>query len=462
MTALSQLPQKEICILSNEDCVGKAMRIMDEKKLSAVLFALSEKEWSLAEKGDLFFYPKTRILLDCHFLPLPLIENDKEFQDLLDLFMHSGSKYCIIVDNSGHPQNFIAESEFYQLQEKTTINKALFDHKQKLDLAMEAGKLAWFTIDCKTRSIDFGDLKARSPGYLPQDFHKLSDFLDLVHGKQRKLIQKLYEQLLAGEIQSLKQDYQLFCKNGTYQWFRDTAVLHQQNDGYNFIYGISVNIDEQKNKQEQLEKTLEHNRVLLKEIHHRVKNNLQIISSLLSLELKDVKDEIARNKMEECRERIQTISLVHKALYENDDMSRVNFSQYIEKFIDNISRLCDEREIQFYTKIDSYPLSVDYAVPCALIVNELVTNSIKHAFNNRGSGRIDIDFTTLPNQKFRLSVKDNGQGFSEDFDLETLESLGMLLIKNLAFQLDADLKLQNQGGALVSLEFFTGRKDEED
>ncbi|MBF0317445.1 MAG: response regulator [Nitrospirae bacterium] len=175
--------------------------------------------------------------------------------------------------------------------------------------------------------------------------------------------------------------------------------------------------------------------VLLKEVHHRVKNNLQIISSLLSLQAETISDKNLLSIFMDSQQRIRSMALIHEKLYQSADMSKLDFAQYIEELTTELLQSYrvyhSSTNVQLELDISIKMLDVDVVVPCALVVCELVSNSLKYAFSNTHEGCIRISFTTTEDNKFELTVGDNGIGLPENLDIKKLSSLGMQLVCDL-------------------------------
>jgi len=190
---------------------------------------------------------------------------------------------------------------------------------------------------------------------------------------------------------------------------------------------------------------------LLREIHHRVKNNLQVISALLTLQSKHVKDDTAFEALKEGQGRVQSMALIHQNLYQHDNLKGVNTKDYFEKLIENIvdSYKTDDRNIELHSDIESMILDVETMIPLGLVVNELTSNALKHAFSiSNTKGNITIALKEVNNQ-LQLSVKDDGKG-AEVFQLEN-KSFGFSLIRSFARRLDAQVNIENNKGLSVEL-----------
>lgn len=201
-----------------------------------------------------------------------------------------------------------------------------------------------------------------------------------------------------------------------------------------------------------LNNTLREKELLVREIHHRVKNNLQIISSLMNLQSRYVTDEVSLQVLRESENRVKSISMVHEGLYRSNDLSNINFKHYIENLVTQltISYGLDQTNIGIKMDIMDISLSIDTAVPVGLLITEILTNSIKYAFPE-GEGNICLEFSRVDGH-FLLNLQDDGVGFSKDM-LDTNESLGMQLIRSLSEQLDSELKIETHNGTRYSFKF---------
>lgn len=190
--------------------------------------------------------------------------------------------------------------------------------------------------------------------------------------------------------------------------------------------------------------------VLLKEIHHRVKNNLQVISSILNIQSRHLEDDTAKQAVSEGRSRIKSMSLIHEKLYSNDQLSIINMKDYIEELTTYLfSSYKPSHVVSKYIDSDDVELDIDTAIPLGLILNELISNSLKYAFKDT-DGLLEVRLKKFEGE-YQLSVKDTGQGFTIDF--EKVKSMGWRLVNTLSKQLDAALEIKNEGGANISLKF---------
>ncbi|NGP88441.1 two-component regulator propeller domain-containing protein [Fodinibius halophilus] len=205
-----------------------------------------------------------------------------------------------------------------------------------------------------------------------------------------------------------------------------------------------------------LREALGEKEVLIKEIHHRVKNNLAVISGLLELQQGYSEDDFSRRVLSESQRRVQSISMIHEKLYQSERLAEIDFKKYVKEFIDIVSYSFNytEKEITVGIDVDGFKLGVDQGIPCGLILNELVSNAYEHAFENQEKGHIEISMKENGESNIELVIADNGKGLPEDFDISKSDSLGLSLIETLSMQLKGDFEFYNTtDGAKFELEF---------
>ncbi|HMK53682.1 MAG TPA: sensor histidine kinase [Methanobacteriaceae archaeon] len=204
----------------------------------------------------------------------------------------------------------------------------------------------------------------------------------------------------------------------------------------------------------QVNQLLEDKDMLIKEIHHRVKNNLTIMSSLLSLQSRYIKDEEAKEIFKESQDRARTMALIHERLYRSGDLKRIDFGDYIRTLSKDLyhTYVGSEQEIDLKLDLEDHMLDINTTIPLGLILNELVTNCMKYAFPEGKRGQISINFHQL-NENYVLEVIDDGVGFPSDLDLEQSDSLGMKLINSLSSQIDAKVELERSPGTTFRIKF---------
>ncbi len=218
--------------------------------------------------------------------------------------------------------------------------------------------------------------------------------------------------------------------------------------------GIHLDITERKRYEERLEASLREKEVIIKEVHHRVKNNMQVISGFLELQTNYIDDPVAVEKLNECQRRVRTMALVHEKLYQAKNLGVINAGEYIRSLIaDLMNSYPLATAVDVNVEIDDVNMNLDMAIPCGLIVNELVTNSLKYAFAGRPEGRLSLSLHHTEEHMFRLVVQDNGAGLPADFESRSRSSLGMQLVNVLVHQLGGTLKAEGSNGARFEIVF---------
>jgi PAS domain S-box-containing protein len=248
---------------------------------------------------------------------------------------------------------------------------------------------------------------------------------------------------------------------------RDLHGLHKSGKEFSVEVGLNsiqtpngivvlasvIDISERKQQEEQLKSALTEKELLLAEIHHRVKNNLQIIDSLLSMQSDNLPNSITVDALQECQNRVKSMALIHQTLYESRDFSRVNFSNFTQTLIDNllISYMSDTSKVAITIQADSIHLPIDTSIPLGLILNELCTNALKYAFPGNRDGKIAITMKLQTSGHVLVQVSDTGIGIPDDLDIENTSSLGLQLVQLLSEQIAAKLTIQRKNPTSFTL-----------
>lgn len=278
-------------------------------------------------------------------------------------------------------------------------------------------------------------------------------WLDTVHLDDRARLVEAAVTVQAGGHYDL--EYRIVRPDGEIRWVRDRAfsIANVSGEVYR-VAGVIDDVTERKQALEQIKTSLHEKEVLLKEIHHRVKNNMQVITSLLSLQSKTIRDKQALSVFQDSQNRVKSMALIHETLYQSENLSRIDFAEYLEKLVAHVSRSYRIRPeaIKIHTYVDNVSLPIDMAVPCGLIINELASNSLKYAFPTDTKGEVIITFERADAQ-YVLRVSDTGVGLPNDFDPEKGKSLGMKLVLMLTGQLCGEMKYRNGLGTTFEIRF---------
>lgn len=243
-------------------------------------------------------------------------------------------------------------------------------------------------------------------------------------------------------------------KNGTE--FPAEASISKVNVQDRHMYTVILrDVTDRVAAEDKIKNSLREKEALLKEIHHRVKNNLQVVSSLLGLQSRVVNDEQTRKMFQESQNRIHSMALLHESLYQSNNLSRIDFPQYIRQLSSYLFQSYGvvAGRIHLRTNLDALYLGMDAAVPCGLIINELVSNSLKYAFPDGRQGEVRIELREHLEGMVRLVVADNGVGLRRDIDWVTARTLGLRLVRTLAEQLGAKIEVECKTGTEVRLTF---------
>jgi two-component sensor histidine kinase len=223
--------------------------------------------------------------------------------------------------------------------------------------------------------------------------------------------------------------------------------------GRTLIGSVAIDITERKRAEELIKASLREKEVLLREIHHRVKNNLQIVSTLLDLQSGHTQDAAAIEMFQESRGRVKSMALIHERLYRAQDMSRVDFGEYIRQLTDDLFRTYKvSGDIRLDLELDIPPLTIDIAIPCGLLLNELISNCLKHAFANAARGCLSVAFFRKDGANV-LIVADDGAGFPAGADFRNTKSFGLQLVNTLVDQLDGEIFLVTNPGTMFTILF---------
>jgi PAS domain S-box-containing protein len=244
--------------------------------------------------------------------------------------------------------------------------------------------------------------------------------------------------------------------DGEEMWISSTLTpIFEKGDILKKLVFVDTDITESKKMEQQIIASLKEKDVLLKEIHHRVKNNLQIIISLLNLQSGYIKDEETLKAVREGQNRVRSMALIHEKFYQADELSEIDFGDYTDKLCHFLRQSYGDEDnpIEFNIQAGGVTLDMDHAMPCGMLVTEIVSNSLKYAFPNQRKGRITIEMKKFPQRKILFSVSDDGIGLPDDFNIESSDSLGMQLIGALTKQLDGELVIGTKNGAKFSFTF---------
>ena len=251
-------------------------------------------------------------------------------------------------------------------------------------------------------------------------------------------------------------EYRFQHKDGSYRWIHDELTLVRDRDNRPVaIVGAWLDITERKQAEEQLKTTLQEKEALLKEIHHRIYNSFQTITSLLDLQSKQVEDPRILREFQNFKNRVNAMVALYQKLSHSPNVARIDVSGYVRSLISDLRQVYNKQSNAISLKFffDDMILDMDTAILCGLIINELVSNTMQYAFPTDKEGEIHIDFHLAEKNKVFLSIRDNGVGFPKDVDFRNSESLGLRLVTTLVKQLKGTIQLNSRDGTEFEVYF---------
>lgn len=280
-------------------------------------------------------------------------------------------------------------------------------------------------------------------------------YRSLIHPDDLKRVDAGVGTHVASAAQCFDREYRVIRPDGSVRWIYDfTHIIRDSSGKVIHFDGYLLDITERKDMEEKLVSSLKEKEVLLREIHHRVKNNMQIISSLLKLQSSYTGDSVFSEMLKESQNRIRSMALVHEKLYQSKDMAGIDFGDYVRKLVRELFKAygVSQATISMDIQVEKVYLGVDTAIPCGLIVNELISNSIKYAFHGKSNGSIYVRMGMDEHSLITLVVGDDGVGSGVDFRSTT--TLGLKLVVSLVEeQLLGEIALNNAGGMEFILKF---------
>ncbi|MEX0660663.1 MAG: PAS domain S-box protein [Balneolaceae bacterium] len=290
-------------------------------------------------------------------------------------------------------------------------------------------------------------------GYMSSDLVGKNAF-DFIHPEDSERLQEVLSSITSKKERIEIDPFRFRNKDGQWRWLETTVTDMRNDPAVGGLVANSRDVTDRKNQRQQLIESLAEKEALLAEIHHRVKNNLAVVVGLLQLQgTEDDGEEAVR--LQDCVSRVQTMSQIHEQLYQSNNFSNLDFTENIHRLMKNIFKTFkSELNLEIDSNIQSTHLSINQAIPCSLIINEVLTNIMKHAFVGKSNGTISVNLSETRKNIIRIEIGDNGVGFPKDFIIEESDSLGMTLIGVISNQLNATYKFDSSDeGTTFMLEF---------
>ena len=341
------------------------------------------------------------------------------------------------------------------ITDRKIAENALIESEAKYRTIFENTGNAALILDEDTTISHANEVADEIFGYRGEDVVGKKSWTEFIYKDDLKFMKK-YHDLRRSDPKAVPQSYELRLIDA-HGKMRCAFITVAMIPGTKQSVASLTDITERKAAEEMLKASLQEKEILLKEVHHRVKNNLQVVSSLLSLQSECIKDKQTVEMFRESQNRIKSMALIHEKLYRSKDISKINFSEYIRSLSGNLVRSYETVSgVRLNLNVEDIYLGIDSAIPCGLIINELVSNSLKHAFpagSKSSEGEIKIEFLRDDNNKFKLTVSDNGIGFPRDVDFQQTESLGLQLVRILTDQLSGSIELHRSSGTKFIITF---------
>lgn len=277
-----------------------------------------------------------------------------------------------------------------------------------------------------------------------------------VHPDDLERVKTQFYSLLKSDNSTCKIEYRFLCKDAAYKWIELTAVNCTNNPAINGILLNYHDISERKQTEVIINNSLKEKEILLQELHHRTKNNMQVICGLLGLKRIAIKDENIIRILKDMEDRIKSMALVHQKLYQSKDYSRIDLSDYITDLAHSLisSYSLSPDKIKLNMSLERIPILIDSVLPCGLLLNELISNSLKYAFPGDMQGEICIRLKKTNENEIQLTVSDNGIGIKKEINPDEVQSLGLILIKSLAVdQLIGEVEMNTENGVSFDVKF---------
>ncbi|MBD2596433.1 PAS domain S-box protein [Nostoc spongiaeforme FACHB-130] len=343
-----------------------------------------------------------------------------------------------------------------EITKRKQIEKALRDSEERFRTAFHQAAVGIAHVGLDGRWLLVNQRLCDIVGYTAEEL-ELRTFQEITHPDDLNESLKYVDEILLGNIQTYSIEKRYFRKDGAVIWINLTVSLTHHSSGEpKYFIAVIEDISDRKQSQAQIQASLLEKEVLLKEIYHRVKNNLQVISSLLNLQSDYIQDQEDMYVFQKSQQRIESMALVHEKMYQSPDLARIDFSEYIQ---DLVASLFSSYEINAgaislrFNVEHQVLLGLDLAIPCGLIVHELVSNSLKYGFPNGRNGEIYVGIREDLDQQFTIFVSDNGVGLPPNFNFQNTASLGWQLVEALTQQISGTIKINNHTGVEFQITF---------
>ena len=286
---------------------------------------------------------------------------------------------------------------------------------------------------------------------------KLDYYVDnIVHPEEKTKVIPEYRAVLESNENRYRAEYRIIRPDGSMRWLdEDHVILRDINGNAVRTFSAKIDITERKHAEAQIKASLIEKETLLQEIHHRVKNNMQVISSLLTLQSNNITDNQIKEILRESQGRVYAMSAVHETLHRSENMSEIDLKTYLSKITTSIFQTysVNHTRVTLKNDIENLPISINQAYPLGLVINELISNSLKYAFPVDRNGEISVSMHRR-DQELEMVIKDDGVGIADELDWKNTNTLGLKLVQTLVEnQLDGSIEQESQNGTKFTIKF---------
>ncbi len=362
--------------------------------------------------------------------------------------------YVPLLDERGEIYQILGIT--HDITERKLAEERLRQSAAQLRLALDAARMGLWDWNIQTGKVTWSNNLERMFGLAPNTYDgRLETFVAAIHPEDRDRINQTTQNSLETGHDG-DSEFRVVWPDGSIRWMESKGQVFYDETGKPVrATGINLDVSDRKLAEIHLQESLREKEVLLQEIHHRVKNNLQVISSLLDLQSQHIEEQATLELFRQSCNRIRAMALVHDTLYKFKDFAKINFAEYIENLISYLFPAygVNIENINLELELNEVSLKIDTAIPCGLIINELVSNALKYAFPNQAKGTIYIALHFDEENYYTLTIRDNGIGLPANWESKAVNSLGLKLVEILAKQLQGTLQINCRFGTEFILRF---------
>jgi PAS domain S-box-containing protein len=351
----------------------------------------------------------------------------------------------------------VLEGFVEDINDRKTAEASLRSSEERLRNVITAANIGTWEWNVQTNEVKVDERSLALLGYEPGELPNLdmATWQGLKHPDDIEPINERLDEHLQGKTDHYAFESRMRSKSGAWVWIlgRGRLVAWDKNDAPLRMYGIHMDITERRRAEEQVRSLLREKETILREVHHRIKNNMSVIQSLLNLQASSLQEPKAAAALEDAANRVQSMTLLYDKLYQSATFDAVSIRDYLSTLVDEIvGTFPGGASVRVEKNIEDFQLDVRRLQPLGIIVNELLTNIMKHAFVGRDAGSIEVSVSTQ-GEKVSIVVRDDGVGLPESIDFESATGFGLMLVQNLAAQIGGRIRLERGAGTAVVLAF---------